>query len=105
MSQQVMDKMARELCLLNKSSCDECEMAEFCLMRNCARCFYNLGYRKMNDIVSVDCEKHKQTLQELHTYIFCTRPQWKEMGFNFTERFFIDVENLLRTPQNDEVRE
>ena len=44
------EEMARSLCLLKQDSCDNCDMKESCLMRNCAKCFYTAGYRKASEV-------------------------------------------------------
>ena len=54
---------------------------------------------KKGCVVLNDTTNHEKTLKDLHEYVFCSQPMWKSMGYNFTERFFIDIESLLCTPK------
>ena len=44
--EKIIEEMALELCLFKRESCQDCERKEYCLIHNCAKCFYDLGYRK-----------------------------------------------------------
>ena len=68
MSRAKIDEMARSLCLLKKDTCEDCTMNEHCLMRNCAECFYNAGYRKDSDIIDEFVERLRQKAHTMSCY-------------------------------------
>ena len=69
MSRDKIDEMARSLCLLKKDTCEDCTMNEHCLMRNCAECFYNAGYRKASDVARETVEAIKAEARKKEQYV------------------------------------
>ena len=65
---QIIEEMAHELCGMN-SSCEVCSLDKLCLARNCADIFYNVGYRKQSEWISVE----EKLPSESGKYLVCTK--------------------------------